>query len=108
MLKEQKTFITFPFPSNQVPDGKPRQWLRSGTHCTVRAGRVLPLGISHLEQLVVQDGVLPLELEVPVELPLLKQEGEPIAVIWPHVGEGDPVQWEPLRPHLWGGWEERG
>lgn len=54
----------------------------------------------HLAKLVVQDGVVTLELEVAVELLLLKQEGKPVAVIGPHVSEGDLVQLEPLGAHF--------
>lgn len=61
---------------------------------------VLPLHVVCLTQRIVHDGVLTLEQEVPVEPLLLKQEGKPVAVVWPHVSEGDLVQWEPLRPHF--------
>lgn len=54
----------------------------------------------HLTECVVQDGVLPLEPEVASELLSLKQQREPVAVVWPHVREGDLVQPEPLRAHL--------
>lgn len=81
---------------NRVPA---RQLVLSG----VGVGAVLPLHVVCLTQRIVHDGVLTLEQEVPVEPLLLKQEGKPVAVIRPHVSEGDLVQWEPLRPHFCSG-----
>lgn len=60
------------------------------------------LELIHLMQRVVEDGVLIPEPEVPTELLLLKQQWEPVAVVWPHVCKGDLVQLEPLRAHFWG------
>lgn len=58
------------------------------------------LELIHLTQGVTEDGVLTVELEVPTELLLLKQEWEPVAVVRPHVGKGDLVQLELLRAHF--------